>query len=126
MVVVLLPYILDLFPKFLFCLVHFVHFVNHPPDHEIYFINPLTCWHTAVSTEGLGISHSMPHAGTPPGLPGRRGVFSGWCKWTSGLGVPRLRSHFSTVFCPALSFNWPSRSLICTKLVIGMGNGNGK
>ena len=57
-----------------------------------------------MGTEGLSISHSMPHAGTPPGLPGRRGVFSCWCKWTSGLGVPRLRSHYSTVFCPALSF----------------------
>ena len=39
-----------------------------------------------MSTEGLGISHSMPHAGTPPGLPGKRGGFSCWCKWTSGLG----------------------------------------
>ena len=58
----------------------------------------------------------VPHAGTPPGLPGRRGVFSCWCKWTSGLGVPRLRSHYSTVFvlpypstgCPDPSYvpNW--------------------
>ena len=68
----------------------------------------------------------MLHAGTQPGLPGRRGVFSCWCKWTSGLGIPRLRSHYSTVFCPVLSFNWLSRSLICTKLVTGMGNENGK
>ena len=51
-----------------------------------------------MGTEGLSISHSMPHAGTPPGLPGSRGVFSCWCKWTSGLGVPRLRSHCSTFF----------------------------
>ena len=75
-----------------------------------------------MSTEGLGISDSMPHAGTPWGLPGRRGVFSWHCKWTSGLGEPRLSSHYSTVFCLALSSNWLSRSLICTKLVIGMGN----
>ena len=58
----------------------------------------------------------MPSTGTPPGLPGRRGVFGCWCKWTSGLEVPRLRSHYSTVFflpypstgCPDPSYvqNW--------------------
>ena len=51
-----------------------------------------------MGTEGLSIPHSMPHAGTPPGLPGRRGVFSCWCKLTSGLGVLRIRSHYSTFF----------------------------
>ena len=114
-----------LISKISFCLVHFGHFDNHPPDPERYFVN-LTCWYTTVGTEGLSICHSMPHAVTPPGLPGRRGVFSCWCKWTSGLGVPSLRSHYSTFFCPALSCNYVSRSLISTKLVIGMGNEYGK
>ena len=115
-----------LISKISFCLIHFGCFVNHLPTSWDILHKSLTCWHTAVGTEGLGISHSMPHAGTPPGVPGRSGVFSCWCKWTSGLGVPWLRSHYSTVFCPALSFNWLSRSLICTILVIGMGNDNGK
>ena len=70
----------------------------------------LTWWYTAVGTEGLSIPHSMPHAGTPPGLPGRRGVFSCWCKLTSGLGVLRIRSHYSTFFAlpfPAISSSLP-------------------
>ena len=115
-----------LISKISFSLVHFGHFVNHPPDPERYFVNLSVAATQQWVQRDLGISHSMNHAGTPPGLPGRRGVFSCWCKQTSGLGVPRLRSHYSTVFCPSLSFNWLSRSLICTKLVIGMGNGNGK
>ena len=70
----------------------------------------LTWWYTAVGTEGLSISHSMPHAGTPPGLSGRIGVFSCWCKLTSGLGVLRIRSHYSTFFAlpfPAISSSLP-------------------
>ena len=69
-----------------------------------------------MGTEGLSISHSMPHAGTPAGLPCRRQVFSCWCKQTSGLRVPRLGSHYSTFFampypaimCPDPSYlpNW--------------------
>ena len=89
-----------LISKISFCLVHFGHFVNHPPDPERYFVN-LSLAGTQQWVQRDLVSHSMPHAGTPPGLPGRRGVFSCWCKWTSGLGVPRLRSHYST-FLPRL------------------------
>ena len=65
----------------------------------------------------------MPQAGTPPGLPGRKGIFGCWCKWTSGLGMPRLRSHFSTVFVLPYCPNWLPRSLIYIKYGIQMGNG---
>ena len=99
-----------LISKISFCLVHFGHFDNHPSDPERYFCESLTWWYSAVGTEGLSIPHSMPHAGTPPGLPGRRGVFSCWCKLTSGLGVLRIRSHYSTFFAlpfPAISSSLP-------------------
>ena len=91
-----------LISKISFCFIHFGPFVNDPPAPEIFLSKSVIFWNIAMSTEWLGISHSMPQAGTPPGLPGRKGVFGCWCKWTSFLEVPRLRSHYSTVFCPAL------------------------
>ena len=38
------------------------------------------------------------------------------------LRVPRLRSHYRTVFCPTQPPTKPTRSLIFTKFGIGMGH----
>ena len=90
--------------KISFCLFHFGPFVNFPSGPEIYFVNlPLAGTQQWVQRDLVSLT-ACPHAGTPPGLPGRRGVFSCWFKWLVVYGYLDSGSHYSTVFlsCPIL------------------------
>ena len=102
------PFILHsgLISKISFSVVHFDHFANHPPYPERYFMNLSLAGTQQWVQRDLVSLTACPLLELHQVLPGRRGTFSYWCKRTSGLGVPRLRSHYSTVFCPALSCNW--------------------
>ena len=91
-----------LISKISFCLVPFGHFVNHPPDPEIYFVNlSLAGTQQWVQRDLVSLTACPMLELHQVSLPGEGFLVAG-VYLTRGLGVPRIRSHYSTVFSSCL------------------------
>ena len=64
-----------LISKISFCLVHFGHFVNHPPDPERYYVNLSLAGTQQWVERDLASLTACPMLQLHQVLPGRRGVF---------------------------------------------------